>query len=93
MLRKIRMTPSARGAGLDPDRQRLRAGPWLVSLDHSGVIAEIDSLSPSPESGLGVATFMLANLTELHAALDRVYKLAVSLPEGLGRRAADCRIV
>ena len=27
------------------------------------------------------ATFIFATLTELHAALDRVYKLAVSLPD------------
>jgi hypothetical protein len=56
-------------------------GPWLLSLDHSGVVAEISALPASPVPGPGLATFMLANLTELHAALDRVYKLAVSLPE------------
>jgi hypothetical protein len=56
-------------------------GPWLVSLDHSGVIAEIDPLPLSPIPGPGVATFVLANPAELHAALDRVYKLAMSLPE------------
>jgi hypothetical protein len=56
-------------------------GPWLLSLDHSGVAAEIGALSTSPVSGPGLATFMLANLTELHVALDRVYKLAISLPE------------
>ena len=56
-------------------------GPWLLSLDHSGVVAEISSLPPSPAPGPGLATFLLANLTELHAALDRVYRLAMSLPE------------
>jgi hypothetical protein len=56
-------------------------GPWLLSIDPSGVAAEIGALPPSPESGPGLATFMLATLTELHAALDRVYKLAMSLPE------------
>jgi hypothetical protein len=55
-------------------------GPWLLSLDHSGVAAEI-GLPPSSESGPGLATFMLGNLTDLHAALDRVYKLSMSLPE------------
>jgi hypothetical protein len=34
-----------------------------------------------PVAGPGVATFALAGLTELHATLDRVYKLAMSLPE------------
>jgi hypothetical protein len=56
-------------------------GPWLLSLDHSGVAAEISGLPPSSKSGPGLATFMLANLTDLHAALDRVYKLSMSLPE------------
>jgi predicted restriction endonuclease len=38
------------------------------------------------ESVPGLATFMLPNLTELHAVLDRVYKLSISLPEApLGR--------
>jgi hypothetical protein len=56
-------------------------GPWLLSLDHSGVATEIGALPASPVLGPGIATFMLANLTELHGALDRVYKLAMSLPE------------
>jgi hypothetical protein len=56
-------------------------GPWLLSLDHSGVAAEIAGLPLSAESGPGLATFRLDNLTELHAALDRVYRLSISLPE------------
>src|SRR6516164_7386837 len=56
-------------------------GPWLLSLDHSGVVAEIGALPASPARGPGRATFMLASLTDLHGALDRVYKLAMSLPE------------
>jgi hypothetical protein len=56
-------------------------GPWLLSLNHAGVATEIGSLLISPEPGPGVATFILANLTDLHAALDRAYRLAVSLPE------------
>jgi len=58
-----------------------KQGPWLLSLDHSGVVAEIGALPASPARGPGRATFMLANLTDLHGALDRVYKLAMSLPE------------
>src|SRR5437660_989795 len=57
------------------------AGPWLFSLDHAGVAAEIGAFPASPEPGPGQATFLLANPTELHAALDSVYRLAVSLPE------------
>lgn len=56
-------------------------GPWLLSIDHSGVAAEIGSLPISPVAGPGLATFIFANLAQLHVALDRVYKLAVSLPE------------
>jgi HNH endonuclease len=56
-------------------------GPWLLSLDHSGVAAEIGAVPASPEPGPGLATFMLANLSQLHISLDRVYKLALSLPE------------
>jgi hypothetical protein len=56
-------------------------GPWLLSLGHSGAVAEIGALPVSLEPGPGQATFMLTTLTELHAALDRFYKLAVSLPE------------
>jgi hypothetical protein len=56
-------------------------GPWLLSLDHSGVVAEIGALPSSPTPGPGLAAFVLTNLTELHAALDRVYRLAMSLPE------------
>jgi hypothetical protein len=56
-------------------------GPWLLSLDHSGVAAEIGALPASPVPGPGTATFMFANLAELHVALGRIYNLAVSLPE------------
>lgn len=56
-------------------------GPWLLSVDHSGIAAEIGTLPPSSTPGPGLATYMLASLAELHAVLDRVYKLAVSLPE------------
>jgi hypothetical protein len=56
-------------------------GPWLLSIDHLGVAAELAILQPSPLPGPGLATFGFDTLTALHAALDRVYKLAVSLPD------------
>ena len=56
-------------------------GPWLLSIDHSGVSAELGILIAAPIGGPGVATFIFETLTQLHAALDRVYKLAVSLPD------------
>jgi hypothetical protein len=56
-------------------------GPWLLSVGHSGVAAELGALAPSPASGPGIVTCVFDTLTQLHAALDRVYKLAVSLPD------------
>jgi hypothetical protein len=56
-------------------------GPWLLSIAHSGVAAEIGSASVSPLAGPGVATVVFPTVKELHVALDRVYKLAMSLPE------------
>jgi hypothetical protein len=56
-------------------------GPWLLSIDHPGVAAELATLQSSPLSGPGLATFNFDSLTALHAALDRVYKLGVSLPD------------
>jgi hypothetical protein len=56
-------------------------GPWLLSIDHPGVAAELATLPLSPPPGPGLATFDFDTLTALHAALDRVYKLGVSLPD------------
>src|SRR5712691_4729966 len=56
-------------------------GPWLLSIDHNGVAAELAALPPSPVPGPGLATFVFNTLTALHAALDRVYKLGISLPD------------
>jgi hypothetical protein len=56
-------------------------GPWLLSIDHPGVAAELATLPPSPVPGPGLATLSFDTLTALHAALDRVYKLGVSLPD------------
>jgi HNH endonuclease len=56
-------------------------GRWLLSIDHPGVAAELAALPPAPLPGPGFATFGFDPLTELHAALDRVYKLGVSLPD------------
>ena len=56
-------------------------GPWLLSIDHPGVAAELATLPPAPLAGPGLAIFEFGTLTALHAALDRVYKLGVSLPD------------
>jgi HNH endonuclease len=51
------------------------------SIAHSGVAAEIGALPASPVAGPCLVTLLLATLHELHTTLDRVYKLAVSLPD------------
>lgn len=56
-------------------------GPWLLSIDHPGVAAEVGAPSASPVPGPGTATFIYETLTQVHTALDRVYKLAISLPD------------
>jgi len=56
-------------------------GPWLLSLGHAGVAAELGTTPASPFAGPGIATFMFSRVKELHLVLDRVYKLAMSLPE------------
>jgi hypothetical protein len=70
-------------------------GPWLLSIDHPGVAAELATLPPSPMPGPGLAAFAFDTLTALHAALDRVYKLGISLPDarlrGFARRPPACR--
>jgi HNH endonuclease len=56
-------------------------GPWLLSIEHSGVAAEISTLPVLPVVAPGLVTVELPTLSQLHAALDRVYKLSVSLPD------------
>lgn len=69
-------------------------GPWLLSIDHPGVVAEIGAAEASTVPGPGTATFIYKTLTQLHAALDRVYKLATSLPVAplLRFRAATAKL-
>lgn len=56
-------------------------GPWLLSVDRPELSAEI-GLSPTlTASGPGVATFSFDNLRSLYDALDRIYRLGVSLPD------------
>lgn len=57
------------------------SGPWLLSINHSGVASEIGAKLASPVLGPGIATFAFDTLSMLHETLDRVYKLAMSLPE------------
>jgi hypothetical protein len=56
-------------------------GPWSLSLDHSGVAHEIGGASSPPSQGPGVLTLSFVTLPDLYTALDRIYKLSVSLPD------------
>jgi hypothetical protein len=55
-------------------------GPWFLTLDHPGVVAEL-GLVASDAPGPGSARYAFARLGELYEALSRVYELAVSLPD------------
>lgn len=54
-------------------------GPWFLALTHPGVVGEFGP--PSAPAGLGRPAWMFASAGELHQALDRAYRLAVSLPD------------
>lgn len=56
-------------------------GPWLLALDHPGVIAELADLPAAGIEAPGAAAFRVETQTALYAALNRVYRLAVSLPD------------
>ena len=76
------------------DRRCVAARPWLLSIDHPGVVAEIGPAAASTVTGPGTATLVYETLTQLHVALDRVYKLGMSLPEApfLRFRAATAKL-
>lgn len=67
---------------------RALSGPWLLSVEHTGVAQEL-SLSFGPEAqpaqanlpGPGVYTCLFETLSELHHAIDRTYRLSISLPQ------------
>jgi hypothetical protein len=55
------------------------AGPWLLSIDHSGVLREA-AIERADLEGPGIARFAFGNLKELYAALSSIYELSVTLP-------------
>lgn len=55
-------------------------GPWLLALDHPGVIQE-SQLAPVDRSGPGLRRYAFPTLTALYAVLPRIYELASSLPD------------
>jgi HNH endonuclease len=56
-------------------------GPWLLSVDRTEVCAEFNLPPAEGSSGPGVATFVFDTLQALYDALDRMYKLGISLPD------------
>lgn len=80
-------------------------GPFLLSVTHSGVAADLAAHFPvAPISGPGAATILLADDEALTHAVDRAWKLAMSLPptplaafeaaiSGLGRATEAERLV
>ena len=55
-------------------------GPWFLAVGHPGVALELGPTDPG-HSGPGSATFSFASLVMLHAAIERCYRLGVSLPD------------
>jgi hypothetical protein len=47
-------------------------GPWLLSIDHPGVAAELASVAASLLVGPGLASFEFGSLTALHGVLARI---------------------
>lgn len=57
-------------------------GPWFLSLSLPAVASEIGLPTATGLLGApGIATFPFPTLEELHRALDRTYRLSVSLPD------------
>ena len=54
-------------------------GPWFLALTHPGVIADFGQPTAPPELGRNAWTY--ATTLELHQAVDRAYRLGVSLPD------------
>lgn len=62
-----------------------KTGPWFLSisfLDQPGAAATEIGVPPAvTPAGPGFATYAFATMAELHSAVDRTYRLGVSLPE------------
>lgn len=56
-------------------------GPWLLSLNRPEVGAELSPMSLAAGFGPGAVTYVFPALSSLYEALDRAYRLGVSLPD------------
>lgn len=55
-------------------------GPWFLAVTHPGVAAEM-GLPTAGAAGLDRSAWVFASLGELHGAIDRAYRLGLSLPD------------
>lgn len=55
-------------------------GPWFLTLDHAGVIEELD-LPVAAMPGPGLVRYAFEKLGQLYGVLPRIYQLAASLPD------------
>lgn len=55
-------------------------GPWFLATDHAGVVMELDSPA-AVMAGPGARRYAFNALSDLYTALNRVYTLAISLPD------------
>ncbi len=58
-----------------------QSGPWLLSVGRAEVGAEIGLPAISATKGPGAVTFVFDALEGLYSALDRAYRLGLSLPD------------
>jgi hypothetical protein len=54
---------------------------WLLALTHIGVVAELSFIRAETPNSPGQASYAFSALSGLYDALDRAYKLGVSLPD------------
>lgn len=55
-------------------------GPWFLSVTHPGVVSEFGPATAS--SDIGRKAWVWGKLQDLHDAVDRCYRLSISLPNG-----------
>jgi hypothetical protein len=56
-------------------------GPWYLALDHPGIVEELD-VPRVDMPGPGLGRYAFPRLAALYAAMERVYQLGVTLPDG-----------
>ena len=57
------------------------AGPWLLAIDHGGVVREL-TYPPADVKGPGLRRYSFPTLGGLYQVLARVYSLGCTLPDG-----------